>query len=74
MPVTGIPETDTAPDVAGRVELFEPLVELAEQGRLLLMTNIVNCEVERVHIGMNVRVLFRPRGPVWLPLFEPVPG
>jgi uncharacterized OB-fold protein len=47
------------------------MVELDEQPRLLLMTNIVNCPVEQVFIGMRVQVLFRQRDEVWLPYFEP---
>jgi uncharacterized OB-fold protein len=48
------------------------IVELAEQEGLRLTTNIVNCGVDQVHIGMKVRVLFDHREDVWLPLFEPV--
>ena len=50
------------------------IVELDEQPGLRLTTNIVNCPVEAVHIGMRVRVLFDHREDVWLPLFEPLPG
>jgi uncharacterized OB-fold protein len=46
-------------------------VELEEQVGLRLTTNIVNCQAEAVHIGMQVRVLFDHREDVWLPLFEP---
>lgn len=48
------------------------LVELVEQPGLRLTTNIVNCQVDEVHIGMSVRVLFDHREDVWLPLFEPI--
>ena len=48
------------------------LVELVEQAGLRLMTNIVNCPIERVHIGMPVRVVFEILSDdVALPLFEP---
>jgi uncharacterized protein len=48
------------------------LVELVEQTGLRLMTNIVNCPIERVHIDMPVRVLFETLSDdVALPLFEP---
>lgn len=46
-------------------------VELVEQAGLWLMTNIVDCPVEAVHIGMPVRVRFLRRDDVWLPLFVP---
>jgi len=50
------------------------IVELDEQPGLRLTTNIVNCPIEAVRIGMRVRVLFDHREDVWLPLFEPLPA
>jgi hypothetical protein len=47
------------------------IVELAEDPRVRLTTNLVNCAVEAVRIGMPVRVTFEPREDVWIPLFEP---
>lgn len=47
------------------------IVEIDEQPGLRLTTNIVNCAVDAVHVGMRVRVLFEQREDVWLPLFEP---
>ena len=47
------------------------LVELDEQEHLRLPTNIVNCDVGEVHIGMRVRVLFEQQGEYFTPLFEP---
>jgi uncharacterized OB-fold protein len=47
------------------------IVEIEEQPGLRLMTNVVNCPPEAVHIGMPVRVLFEAHGEVYLPLFEP---
>lgn len=47
------------------------IVEIEEQHSLRLTTNIVNCPLENVEIGMTVRVLFDHREDVWLPLFEP---
>ncbi|MBI3785763.1 MAG: OB-fold domain-containing protein [Deltaproteobacteria bacterium] len=48
------------------------LVELIEQHGLRLMTNIVDCPIEAVHIGMPVRVRFESlNDEVGLPLFEP---
>ena len=36
------------------------IVEIDEQPDVRLMTNIVNCGVEKVYVGMPVRVLFEP--------------
>ena len=48
------------------------LVELIEQPNLRLMTNIINCPIERVQIGMWLRVVFETvSDEVALPLFEP---
>jgi uncharacterized OB-fold protein len=47
------------------------IVEIEEQPDVRLMTNIVNCEVDRVEIGMRVSVTFEEHEDVWIPLFEP---
>ncbi|MGE0385894.1 MAG: Zn-ribbon domain-containing OB-fold protein [Gammaproteobacteria bacterium] len=47
------------------------IVELAEQAGLRQTTNIVNCPVREVYIGMPVRVLFEPLADVAVPVFEP---
>lgn len=48
------------------------LVELAEQPGLRLVTNVVNCKIEAVHIGMRLRVVFENlNDDIALPLFEP---
>jgi len=48
------------------------IVDLPEQDGLRLTTNIVNCEIDEVAIGMPVQVTFEDLGDdVWLPLFEP---
>ena len=47
------------------------IVEIEEQTDVRLMTNIVNCEVDRVEIGMAVTVTFEQHDEVWIPLFEP---
>jgi uncharacterized OB-fold protein len=47
------------------------IVTLEEQSGLNLTTNVVNCALEAVHIGMPVRVVFEKTEDVWLPLFEP---
>jgi len=46
------------------------LIQLDEGVRM--MSNVVNCPVEEVYIGMKVGVVFEQRGPVALPMFEPV--
>jgi uncharacterized OB-fold protein len=49
------------------------VVELDEQPGLRLMTNVIHCPAESVHIGQRVRVVFENHGDdVWFPLFEPV--
>jgi len=50
------------------------LVELVEQTDLRVVTNIVNCEHDDLHIGMAVRVRFEDRGEVFVPIFEPLPA
>jgi uncharacterized protein len=47
------------------------IVSIIEQPGVRLTTNIVNCPVDAVHVGMRVRVLFEQHEDVWLPLFEP---
>lgn len=44
-----------------------------EQDDLRLTTNVVNCSVDDVAVGMPVQVLFEahPDQEVWIPLFEP---
>jgi hypothetical protein len=48
------------------------IVELEEQQGLRLMSNIVGCAAEDVHIGMAVKVRFEQYEDVWIPLFEPL--
>lgn len=48
------------------------VVEIEEQEGLRLTTNVVNCGIDEVYIGMEVQVVFDHREDVWLPLFEPV--
>lgn len=50
------------------------IVEMAEQKGLRLTTNIVNCELDKIQIGMPVQVVFQQADDVYLPLFEPVRG
>jgi uncharacterized OB-fold protein len=47
------------------------LVEIEEQRSVRLMTNIVGCAPDDVHIGMAVQVTFQQYDDVWMPQFEP---
>ena len=47
------------------------LVELVEQVGLQLMTNIIGCELDAVHTGMEVEVVFTHNDDVYVPLFRP---
>lgn len=47
------------------------IVEIVEQQGLRLMTNIVNCPIEEIEIGMPLRVVFEEYEDIFLPLFEP---
>ena len=47
------------------------IVELPEQEGLRLTTNLVDCGLDDVRIGMPVQVVFEQWEDVWLPLFEP---
>lgn len=50
------------------------IVALDEDPAVRLTTNIINCDVQDVCIGLNVRVVFSKQdSKVWLPLFEPDP-
>ncbi len=55
-------------------ELKDPfvvaIIELAEQPGLRLLSNVVGCAPESVHIDMPVQVKFEQHEDVWLPLFE----
>lgn len=47
------------------------IVTLVEQVGLNITTNIVNCPLDDIHIGMSVQLVFETIEDVWLPLFEP---
>lgn len=47
------------------------IVELPEQTGLRQITNIINCPIKEVRIGMPVRVIFETLEDVAVPLFEP---
>lgn len=57
------------PDVP--VPYVVALVELEEQSNVRLVTNVANCPVEAVHIGMAVEVCFEDHDDVQIPLFQP---
>lgn len=46
------------------------LVEFEEQKGLRLTTNIVNCNIDEVFIGMDLRICFQKYGDIYLPLFQ----
>ena len=48
------------------------IVAIPEQEGLRLTTNLVNCSLDEIEIGMPLRVTFENRDDeVWIPLFEP---
>jgi uncharacterized OB-fold protein len=44
-------------------------VELDEQEKLLVTTNVIGCEPEEVKVGTRVSVTFDHEGDVWIPVF-----
>lgn len=46
-------------------------VELPEQPRLRVLSAVVGCPVDAVHIGMPVSVHFEQSGDAWIPVFRP---
>jgi uncharacterized protein len=50
------------------------IVRCLEQDDLRLTTNLVNCDIDAIEIGMALQVLFEPHveEEVWIPLFEPI--
>lgn len=57
------------PDVALPYALG--IVELPEQAGLRLTTNIINCDVDDLVVGMPLQVVFEQQGEHFIPLFEP---
>jgi len=47
------------------------IVELDEQAGLRFITNVVDCPVDTVRIGLRVEVVFEEHGEVFVPLFRP---
>jgi hypothetical protein len=50
------------------------IVELVEQVGLRITSNLVDCDVDKVYIGMPVVVTFEQAGEAWVPLFRPDPA
>lgn len=50
------------------------VVALPEQRGLRLTTRLVDVDIDAVHIGMSVRVVFERAGDIWRPLFTGVDG
>jgi uncharacterized OB-fold protein len=50
------------------------IVELVEQVGLRITSNLINCDVENVYIGLPVVVMFEQAGQAWVPLFTPDPA
>jgi uncharacterized protein len=50
------------------------IVELVEQVGLRITSNLINCDVEHVCIGLPVVVMFEQAGEAWVPLFMPDPA
>ena len=48
------------------------IVELDDEPDVRLTTNVMDCDVQAVHIGMRVEVLFEQWDDVWIPVFRPV--
>ena len=49
-------------------------VAIAEDPRVRLTTNIVDCDPDRLELGQQVEVVFEQIEDVWLPLFRPSAG
>lgn len=50
------------------------IVELAEDPEVRLTTQIVDCPIEDVRIGLAVEVDFEQHEDVWVPVFRPAEG
>jgi acetyl-CoA acetyltransferase len=49
-------------------------VAIAEDPRIRLTTNIVECDSDQLELGQQVEVVFEQHEDVWFPLFRPVPN
>jgi uncharacterized protein len=50
------------------------IVALDEQDGLRITAGLVGVDVDRLHVGMRMRVVFEQYDDVWLPFFEPDDG
>ena len=57
--------------IPGSAPYVVALVTIAEQADLRLTTNLVDCPVDAIVIGMTVEVTFAEHGDVFVPLFRP---
>jgi uncharacterized OB-fold protein len=48
------------------------IVELDESPDVRFTTNIIDCDIEDVAVGLPVEVVFEHHEDVWLPLFRPI--
>lgn len=48
-------------------------VAIAEDPRVRLTTNVVDCDPDRLELGQQVEVVFEQVEDVWFPLFRPIP-
>lgn len=47
------------------------IVVLDEQDDLRIVTNLVDCDLDEIEVGMPVQVVFEAHGEIFVPLFEP---
>jgi uncharacterized OB-fold protein len=57
---------------AGDLPLVLAMVQLAEDERALMVSNVVDAEIDDVYVGMELEVAFDDRSEVTVPLFRPV--
>lgn len=63
------------PFFADRVPYVVASIELEEQTGLRVMSNLVDCDLDAVEVGMPVEVVFEDVVPDWtVPQFRPAPG
>jgi uncharacterized protein len=56
---------------AGDIPLVLAMVQLAEDERALMVSNVVDVEIDDVYVGMQLEVAFDDRPEVTVPLFRP---
>jgi hypothetical protein len=59
--------------ITHRLPYVVAVVELAEQEKLRMVSNVVHCDEDDLQVGMSLRVVFEEVTPGFqLPMFEPV--